>query len=193
MPVMMNFCRLLLLLPLAIAPAWATRGPHEEVIYLFQNRKVIIGVPDGLGFSCDKDPRGMILVRIAHPRHQLSMQMAFLPDPNGMFSTSRGRKEFMNETFHKYVANSVERGMQFEELDPRFGSGTYCVFTDASLVGRKTLPAGEYFHSTTGLKVWPGVVVVFTLFSQDTELPEYQAVMTLLRDSIEEVPDLSGP
>ena len=36
-------------------------------------------------------------------------------------------------------------------------------------------------------KAWPGVVAVFTLFSNDTTSKEYQGVMNMLRDSVEEV------
>ena len=75
--------------------------------------------------------------------------------------------------------------LQFEELDPRVGSGTYCVFTDARMVGKK-IPRGEYLQTTTGLKAWPGVVAVFTLFSNDTTSPEYREVMTMLRESVTE-------
>jgi hypothetical protein len=84
------------------------------------------------------------------------------------------------------VEGSVEKAMQFEELDPKVGAGTYCVFTDANLVGKAKLPPGEFLHSTTGLKAWPGVVAVFTLLSNDTTSHEYTSVMKMLRTSVEE-------
>jgi len=60
------------------------------------------------------------------------------------------------------------------------------VFTDAKLRGRSSLPPGEYLHLTVGLKAWPGVVAVFRIFSQDTTSAEYQAILGLLRESVEE-------
>ena len=78
--------------------------------------------------------------------------------------------------------------MQFEELEPRTGAGTYCVFTDANLIGKAEVPAGEYLHLTAGLKAWPGVVAVFRLFSNETDSPEYQALMKTLRESLLERP-----
>lgn len=78
--------------------------------------------------------------------------------------------------------------MQFEELEPKTGAGTYCVFTDAALVGRSTLPPGEYLHLTAGVKTWPGVVVVFRLFSNDVNSSEYRAILTMLRESLQEKP-----
>jgi hypothetical protein len=92
----------------------------------------------------------------------------------------------MNEMFDEYVASSTEKAMQFEELDPQTGAGTYCVFTDANLASQEKRPAGEYLHLTTGIKAWPGVVAVFRLFSNDTRSAEYQALLKMLRESVEE-------
>lgn len=160
----------------------------DESVFIFQNRKVAIAVPQGLGFASGKDDRGLITVRIGHPKAKISLELTFLPDAEGQLSAARSRKEFMHETFRGFVASSTEKAMQFEELDPRVGAGTYCVFTDASLVGKKKLPPGEYRHSTAGLKCWPGVAAVFTLFSNDTRSKEYQALMTMLRESVVEKP-----
>jgi len=173
-----------LLLLFLFAAASAAGAGRDETVFLFQNRQVTIAVPDKLGFASNKNDRGIISVRLGHPREKISLEIAFLPDPDGRFLTARNRKEFMNETFQDYLADSVEKAMQFEELDPRIGAGTFCIFTDAALVGRASLPRGEYRQTTTGLKAWPGVVAVFTLFSNDTTSREYRAVMGMLRDSV---------
>jgi hypothetical protein len=173
---------LLLLTP----PGLAASKEQTETIFLFQNRKVVLTVPEGLGYQSSKDERGAISVQLGHPKNQISMRMTFLPDPEGRFANARQRKEFMNATFQEYVEGSVEKAMQFEELDPKVGAGTYCVFTDANLVGKAKLPPGEFLHSTTGLKAWPGVVAVFTLLSNDTTSHEYTSVMKMLRTSVEE-------
>jgi hypothetical protein len=173
-----------LLLLFQVVAASAAGGEREESVFLFQNRRVTIEVPEKLGFASSKNERGIISVRLGHPKEKISLEIAFLPDPEGRFSTARNRKEFMNETFRDYLADSVEKAMQFEELDPKVGAGTYCIFTDAALVGRAALPRGEYRQTTTGLKAWPGVVAVFTLFSNDTTSREYRAVMAMLRDSV---------
>ncbi len=178
--------RLLLLLGLLLGGS-AGAAVNEETIFLFQNRKLTIAVPSDLGFSSSKNERGIISFRLGHPREKISLEVAFLPDPDGRFATARNRKEFMNDTFQDYLGDSVEKAMQFEELDPTVGSGTYCIFTDAKLVGQTKIPRGEYLHTTTGLKAWPGVVAVFTLFSNDTDSKEYREVMTMLRQSVIEV------
>ena len=78
--------------------------------------------------------------------------------------------------------------MQFEELTPRRGAGTFCVFTDAALVGKAELPPNEYRHLTAGVKAWEGVMVVFRLFSNDTKSESHLAAMRVLRESVEERP-----
>lgn len=178
---------LLPLLVLLTGPAAATKSP-EETVFLFENRKVAVAVPEGFGFASSKDDRGLITVRMADRKEKVSLQITFLPDGEGQFASARSRKEFMHENFQEYVGASVEKVMQFEELEPKDGAGTYCVFTDASLVGKTALPAGEFQHSTTGIKAWPGVVAIFTLMSNGTNTREYQASMAMLRESVREKP-----
>jgi hypothetical protein len=185
--------RAIILFTLVCSAGMAAADKRDETVFLFQNRKVTVVVPEGLGFQSNKDERGIIFVRLGHPKDKISLQVSFLPDPDGRFATARSRKEFMNETFFEYVGGSVEKAMRFEELDPKVGAGTYCVFTDAALVGKTKLPRGEFLQTTTGLKAWPGVVAVFTLFSNDTTSKEYQAVMSMLRESVEEVFSLQKP
>lgn len=159
---------------------------RQETISLFENRRVVVAVPDGIQVAPLQAEDGLASLRLTDAKDRVSGEVTFLPDPEGRFATPRARRELMHEMFAGYVESSQEKAMQFEELEPRFGAGTYCVFTDARLVGQTTLPPGEYLHVTTGLKVWPGVVVTFRIYSQDTTSPEYRSVLRLLRESIEE-------
>ena len=187
-PVTFGAVQVLLSGAFALAAVAAAGAQREENVFLFGNRKVAVAVPAGLGFASNKDDRGLITVRIGHPQDKISAQITFLPDPDGQYATARARKEFMNENFQGYVGSSVEKAMQFEELEPRVGAGTYCIFTDASLVGKTSLPPGEFLHSTAGLKTWPGIVAIFSVFSNETTSKDYQAVMKMLRESVQEKP-----
>ena len=180
----MKTSRILIWLVLSGLPLGAAQKYRDETVFLFQNRKVTVAVPEGLGFQSSKNERGIISVRLGDPKNTINLQVSFLPDPEGRFASARDRKEFINETFHEYVAASVEKGMQFEELDPKVGAGTYCVFTDSSLVGKSRLPRGEFLQTTTGLKAWPGVVAVFTVFGNETTSMEYLAVMNMLHEGL---------
>jgi hypothetical protein len=185
MPVLSK--RVLLLSFALLTGLGAASKTAEETVFLFENRKVAVAVPEGLGFATSKDDRGLITVRLQDRKETISVQMTFLPDGEGRFANARARKEFMHENFQEFLGGSVEKAMQFEELEPKEGAGTFCVFTDAALVGKK-VPPGEFQHSTTGLKAWPGVVAVFTVLSNGVNTKEYQAVMTMLRESVQEKP-----
>lgn len=167
----------------SLAPAAAVR---EEAVFLFESRKVVLALPEGFALERGPDAGGLVSIRFADARDRISGEIRFLPDGENRFLAARPRKELMNEMFNEYVAASTEQGMQFEELEPRTGAGTYCVFTDAKLVGKDALPPGEYLHLTVGLKAWPGVIAVFRIFSQDKASPDYRAVLKLLRESLEE-------
>lgn len=161
---------------------------REESVLLFDHRKVTVAVPAGFEAVTKRDEAGLAQVQLADRAKKLSLDLVFVPDPRGETLRSRGRKEKMVELFDSFVAGSVEKAMQFEELDPRRGAGTYCVFTDANLVGRTDLPPNEYHHLTVGIKAWSGVMVIVRLFSQDTTSAEYQVLLKLLRESVEERP-----
>lgn len=178
--------RFLLVLLALSAVVQAAPKAREETAFLFENRKLVVAVPDGFGCVTGKDDDGMVMMRLADPKNRLNLELRFLPDPEARFAQSRARKEQMVELFSDYVGSSSEKGMQFEELEPRTGTGTYCVFTDSSLLGKSKLPPGEYLHLTSGLKAWPGVVAIFRLFSNDTTSPDYHALMKMLRESVQE-------
>jgi hypothetical protein len=161
---------------------------REENVRVFESRKITIEVPEPMSFSTAKDENGLVVIKLADRGDTLNMELRILPDVEGRFANARARKELMYEMFNEYVDSATEKAMQFEELDPRVGAGTYCVFTDAKLVGKTTLPPGEYLHLTAGLKAFPGVLVVFRCFSNDTTSAEYQSLMKMLRESVQERP-----
>lgn len=178
---------LLVGLPLAGALV-AKEKARDETLILFEQRRVAIAVPVGFVFTSNKDEQGFITARLSDPKDKVSLQISFLPDSEGEYSTARGRKELMVKSFQQFVTGSVEQAMQFEELEPRTGAGTFCVFTDSSLVGKAKLPPGEYLNSTAGIKSWRGCFAVFTLMSNDTKSDEYRAAMKVLRESLSELP-----
>ena len=166
----------------------ATLKTRELKIALSDTREVILAVPDGFALVTGRDPSGLIGAKLSDPDATVTLDLQFIPDPEGRFASARSRAELMHEMFVDYVGDSTEEAMQFEELEPQVGEGTYCVFTDKNLLGKTDLPPGEYLHLTTGVKAWPGVAAVFRCFSNDTKSPGYQAIITLLRDSVHEKP-----
>ncbi len=178
-------CCLLLL----IWPAVGVLGAEferEETLVLFEGRRVVVAVPNGFVFASGQDNLGVVRVQMHNAREDVSMQLTFLPDLAERFADGYERHRFMHESFSEFAESSVEKAMQFEYLRPKVGAGTYCIFTDAKLVGQTKFPPGEYLHATKGLKVWPGVLVVFSIFSNETKSDDFRAALTLLRESVVE-------
>jgi hypothetical protein len=161
---------------------------REESLGIFGGRRVAVAPPPGFVVKAVQDQAGQAGITVSEASGRYSLEIAFLPDGDGRHASTRSRRELMHELFNEYVGSSKEKGMQFEELQPRSGAGTYCVFTDANLEGRKDLPPGEYLHLTAGLKAWPGVIAVFRFFSDETESAQYRAIIKMLRESLVEKP-----
>ncbi len=178
----------LVLSPVFSAGVYGAPKVREETFFLFENRKLVVAVPAGFACVASKNEDGMVAVKLADSKGRYSVELLFLPDPEGQFAGARARREKMVDLLADYVGQSREKGMQFEELEPRKGVGTYCVFTDSTLLGKEKLPPGEYLHLTSGLKVWPGVVAIFRFFSNDTASDEYRSVLKMLRESVDEIP-----
>jgi hypothetical protein len=167
------------------APAAAQR---EEILELAPGRRVTVAVPSGFVVERPANPAAPPELRLRDAAGTVSLDLTFLPDPDGLAATPRARRERLVELFEEHVAASVEQAMRFEELEPRRGAGTWCLFTDRALVGRAELPPNEYRLLAVGVKTWPGVMVVFRLFSQDAEAPAHRAAWAVLRESVEERP-----
>jgi hypothetical protein len=183
-------CSRLMALVLPVFAVATEAGPklREQKIALSETREVIIAVPDGFALVTGQADSGLIAVKLSDAKESVTIDLQFLPDAEGKYATPRARMELMHEMFVEYVDSSTEKGMQFEELEPKTGAGTYCVFTDKKLVGKTELPPGEYVHLTNGVKAWPGVIAVFRCFHNDTTSPAYKALLTMLRESVHERP-----
>jgi len=173
---------------LTVLQAGAKLQRPEETLALFDQHRLTIAVPDGFSYQVNHADSGVAQVKMAGAASQVNLDIVFIPDPDEQFKNARSRRELLNDEFNEFVEHSTEHAMQFEELAPRTGTGTYCVFTDTKLVGKTEMPAGEYLHLTAGVKAWPGVVAVFRLFSNDTKSADYQAAMKMLRESVQEKP-----
>ncbi len=159
---------------------------REESIPLYEGRRAAVAVPAGFQAVVKRDPAGVIALELAAPHQRVTMCVVFLPVTDEAVANARTRREKMFELFQEFVDASTEKAMRFEELAPRAGAGTYCVFTDARLAGKAPYPPGEFLHVTAGVKAWDGMIAVFKCFSNDTVSADYQAVMRLLRESLSE-------
>jgi hypothetical protein len=181
----------LFLCSLFVIGSTAATDPVDKVI-LFLDHRVSIAVPQGFMFTSGRDENGTIVAQLADPKQANKLQVQFQPDPSSRLGTERQQMDFLAEACRQYAEGSVEHAFEFKPLEPHSGHGMYCTFTDATLAGHPP-PKGEFLHITTGVKVWPGWVIVFTLLSNDTAAKEYLTLLALVKDSFEEKPPPAPP
>lgn len=78
-------------------------------------------------------------------------------------------KEMALDRGKVFAPLSVSKTTELTPLQMENGFGYYAEYTDPSLVGKSSYPPGEYLHTTQGLISKDGVVVNFTLLSNDLE------------------------
>lgn len=181
----------LLLISLLAAGASALAKDRDETLILSQDHRITITVPDGYVFSSGREESGMIMAKIADAKEKVQLQVSFRPDPESRLGVEQQQMDFLAQVCRQYAEDSVEKSYDFKPLAPHRGSGTYCVFTDASLVG-KPVPKGEVLNVTTGVKSWPGWTIVFTVLSNDTTSKEYLTLLRLVKESFEEKPAIAA-
>ena len=173
---------------LSVDAGASSKGKAHNEILLLGDRRVSIAVPEGFAYSSGRDDQGVLMTKITDAKGRIDLQVRLELDPDSQLGGEAQQMEFLANTCRQYVESSVEKSFEFKALEPRHGSGTYCSFTDASLVHRAPYPKGEFLHVTTGVKVWSGCALVFTVLSNDIDSPEFQTALRLVKDSFEEIP-----
>src|SRR5206468_386006 len=97
--------------------------------------RITITVPEGFAFSSGRDDQGVLMAKITDAKEKIDLQVRFQPDPASELGSEAKQMEFLAKICRQYAEGSIEKGYDFKPLDPQHGSGTYCRFTDASLVG----------------------------------------------------------
>lgn len=151
---------------------------------LYGGQVLTVDLPKGWTLESGANPEGLITARVASRDAQVSLQITFFPDAEGRLGREADQRKIVEEIAARYVPDSVEQEVRLVPLRSRHGAGFYCVFTDAKLVGQVELPPSEYRHATTGLRASAGWFGLFTLFSQNTDSPDYRAGLDLLRHSL---------
>lgn len=74
-----------------------------------------------------------------------------------------------------YLRNAVEKTVNLKRLDVKGWYGCYTVLTDARLVGKGEIPAGEFKYLVRGMvRLSPDSALGFSLMTNAIEGPEYE-------------------
>jgi len=98
---------------------------------------------------------------------------------NGVPNSEAIQKAVLREC-EEFVSESVEKRENLKQFSLETGFGAYCLFTDASLVGKTPSP-GDYKVMGSGI-VQPGkdMTGVVTLFANDGDSKEFKAMVSII-------------
>ena len=86
----------------------------------------------------------------------------------------------LQRTTEPFLQKSVEKKLDIKDFSLGQGFGAYCVFTDASLVG-KTPKAGDYKVMGSGqIRPAADVLGALTLLSNAADGPEFNAMLKMV-------------
>jgi hypothetical protein len=105
--------------------------------------------------------------------------LTFAYTTNGAPNKEVIRKEALRST-EQFVSASVEKKKNLKDFSLEKGYGCYCLFTDASLVGKKATP-GDYKVMGSGL-VQPAenLVGVVSLFADEADGEEMKGMLKII-------------
>jgi hypothetical protein len=160
---------------------------EERSVTIFEGRKISVSVPTGWKFGEAQDPKtGVQTLEWLEPSGEVQLDISFLPDSKGRMATREALEAEMKRTLSFYLTDAVEREMRFTSLETADGVCEYTSFTDRRLVGRK-IPEGERLISTTGMRSWKGVYLLFTLLSNSRDTEAFRQAIEIVRTGVKEV------
>jgi hypothetical protein len=90
----------------------------------------------------------------------------------------------LTESLAEPAKESVEKKVNVQPLETKLGPGAYAVITDASLVGKDPLPKDDFLKATSGQIVSKRCIVLFTIFSHETESEQYRQAMKIISEGL---------
>jgi hypothetical protein len=130
------------------------------------------------------DPSLPPTIKIASPADSVSLQITFMPDPDGLFSTKEGVDRAVTSANRRYVEGSVEKKIDLIQLDSKAVRGCYSTFTDAKAAAAKAPKKGEFVKVTSGVFVVQKQGAVFTLLSNDTTSADYKIALRTMTEDV---------
>lgn len=176
------------LLALALVSGLSAADEALERFEIVPGVEVTLAVPEKWSMARSAGG-GYPALALHNADRSVSLQVSLFPDARGLLADHEMRAVMMTDLVARFLPDSLEQEVRLQQLNPRVGSGIYCVFTDAKLVAVKELPPNEFRHATAGLRSAEGWFAVFTIFSQDTASADYRTALDLLRQQF----DSAGP
>jgi hypothetical protein len=127
----------------------------------------------------DGTPIGYALAIKSRTAENAKCLLTFAYTTNGAPNKEAIRKEVLRIT-EQFVSESVEKKQNLKDFSLEKGYGCYCLFTDASLVGKKTPPGEHKVMGSGQAQPADNLVGVVSLFADEADGEEMQAMLKII-------------
>jgi hypothetical protein len=167
--------RILPLLALFILPAFAS----ADTVDLGLRGSLEISVPKGWTLSTQKEEDSGFAITVSPPsgvNAKLLVNIAFVPEPK---PTSRDEiQEKVLSVCDQFVDASVEKKKTLRDFSLQGSAfGSYCVFTDASLVGKAPKPDEFKVIGVGIIRYTDEIVAAISIAGDDEKGPDFAAML----------------
>jgi hypothetical protein len=175
------------LLSFALLFVCAHAFAEVKSITIFQNRRIAVDVPEGWTYSDSKDGDTGVQTVLVEQEDGVKLAASFLPDSENRLAKRDAMEGLMKQAFSDMLAGAVEKEMRITYVNTADGYAGLTVFTDKKLEGVKEVPPDERRYATSAVRRWPGVMMMVTILSNNTNSPAYQQALTLLSKGFQQV------
>jgi hypothetical protein len=169
--------RALSLVALAFAPLLA----KSETVDLGTHGTLNISVPSGWTFSAQKAEENGYAVTLSAPGEvngKCLLTLIYVPNPEA-FTKERIQDEVLVAA-DQYVDASVEKKKVLRDFNVPNSFGYYCVFTDASLVGKPSEHDNFKVVGVGEIRFSDDLTSAVSLLADDEKGPEFKAMLAAI-------------
>ena len=171
-------------LPFLFAATAFAAAPADHTITIFERRTIAIAVPEGWTFEEHRNDLGVQTVSLVDPSGEIHVDASFLPDEDNRLASREALEDEMRLAFADLLKGAVEKDFRFVYAKTVDGLEGHMVFTDKTLVAKKIVPKDDRRLATSGIRRWPGVFMLFTVLSNQTDSAAYKAAMRVITRDI---------
>lgn len=158
----------------------------EHQVTLPSGRTIAFVLPGTLMVDAQVDEEENSVLEVRNDDDSVLMRVTFGEQYGTGLSRPEAQRALLSRLLAPFLEQALERNMRFKSMTTADATGTYCIFSDPVLPRDQRPPAGEWIYVTGGMRAWSTWHVVFRLFSNSLEHPDYLALMAALREGLRE-------
>lgn len=166
----------------APTPPAKTSAAKTELIDLGGRGRVALVVPEGWTVVREDPDNPRLLTFQAAEGVNAIGHLGFRLPGDGDIETAADVRAKALELGEEQVEGSVEKRTVLQTYKLRSGYGYFSSYTDANLVGKKSIP-GDYKTVTVGIfRPAPGIIGIVSIYCDDLAGPEYRQLHAMIEN-----------